>query len=201
MKKQLKHCLLCGRELATAVTWLMFVEKFPPTICERCDGRFDRIGEAMNLSQKEHISLFTYNEAMQDYLHRYKFMKDVVLAKVFHKELHEFFRTLAGIVVPIPLHPEKLQDRTFAQVDELLIQAHIPFTHVLKKRTTDTQHTKTRSERLATPQLFEVTTAVLPKHYIVFDDIYTTGTTIEHAKKALLEAGAKSVSSVSLIRG
>jgi len=42
---------------------------------------------------------------------------------------------------------------------------------------------------------------VQAQDYIVFDDIYTTGTTVAHAKRALLEAGARTVISVSLIRG
>ena len=128
-------------------------------------------------------------------------MYDVVLAKVFQKQLHDVFKQEQRIVVPIPMHPQKLIERTFSHIDELLIAANIPYKHLLEKTTIDTQSKKTREERINTPQLFRVIRKIDPKHYVVFDDIYTTGTTIEHAKKALLEAGAKSVTSLTLIRG
>ena len=134
MKKHVGHCLICGRELDDGVTWLYFAERFPKVICTRCEQRFELCNaqgkaEASNESTKlsEHIALYNYNEAMKDYLHRYKFMKDVVLAKVFRKELNACLRRLNGLVVPIPLHEEKLQERTFAQVDELLNEATIPY--------------------------------------------------------------------------
>lgn len=198
MNKQARNCLLCGRELSLTINWLYFTEKFQDVICTRCKGGFEKI----DFKEGElHLSLYRYNEAMKDYLHRYKFMRDIVLAKVFQKDIYAALGKKQGIVVPIPLHPEKLKERTFAQVDEMLKAANIPFVHVLNKVTIETQSSKTRAERLATAQLFEVKVAISPKHYILFDDIYTTGTTITHAKNALLEAGAKSVESVTLIRG
>jgi len=198
MHKQVKNCLLCGRELSLAITWLYFAEKFQEVICARCKSTFEKVEYEQG---EHHLSLFRYNEAMKDYLHRYKFMKDVVLAKVFRKEIYRVLRKKQGVIVPIPLHPEKLKERTFAQVDELLKAANIPFQHVLKKVTFETQSSKTRAERLATSQLFEVDASISFEHYILFDDIYTTGTTIAHARNALLEAGAKSVESITLIRG
>ena len=212
MLKEVQCCLLCGHELNSNVTWLFFSERFPDVICPRCEEKFERIETSLLSKQLEaeeqpsrwnnnHIALYRYNEAMRDYLHRYKFMKDVVLAKVFRKDLNTVFRRLSGIVVPIPLHPVKLKERTFSQVDELLNEASVPYEDVLEKLTTESQSTKNRAERLATAQLFKTKDVVKPYEYIIFDDIYTTGTTIEHARRALLEAGAKSVKSVTLIRG
>lgn len=42
---------------------------------------------------------------------------------------------------------------------------------------------------------------VKDKDILLVDDIYTTGSTLRHAATMLLEAGAKSVSSLTLIRG
>jgi competence protein ComFC len=38
------------------------------------------------------------------------------------------------------------------------------------------------------------------KSILIIDDIYTTGTTLRHAAKALITAGAKEVSSITLAR-
>ena len=197
MHKEIMDCLLCGAPLIEQVSWLTLIQRFPTTICLKCEQKFSPVQN----EQSDHRSLYHYNEAMKDYLHRYKFMYDVVLAKVFQKQLHNVFKQEQRIVVPIPMHPQKLIERTFSHIDELLIAANIPYKHLLEKTTIDTQSKKTRGERINTPQLFRVTRKIDPKHYVVFDDIYTTGTTIEHAKKALVEAGAKSVTSLTLIRG
>ena len=197
MHKEVIDCLLCGTPLIQQVSWLTLIQRFPTTICEKCEQAFSPV----QTEQSNHRSLFHYNEAMKDYLHRYKFMYDVVLAKVFQKQLHHVLKQEQRIVVPIPMHPQKLVERTFSHIDELLLAAKIPYKHLLEKTTTNTQGKKSREERLNTSQLFRTIEIIGSKDFVVFDDIYTTGTTIDHAKKALLEAGAKNVTSITLIRG
>lgn len=197
MHKEVMDCLLCGAPLMEQVSWLTLIQRFPITICLTCEQKFSPVRN----EQSDHHSLYHYNEAMKDYLHRYKFMGDVVLAKVFQKQLYDIFKREQRIVVPIPMHPQKLVERTFSHIDELLIAAKIPYKHLLEKTTIDNQSKKSREERINTPQLFRLIGKIDHKHYVVFDDIYTTGTTIDHAKRALLEAGAKTVTSITLIRG
>lgn len=197
MHKEIHDCLLCHKPLSAQVSWLMFLSRFSQTICPACEGEFEQAAR----TDADHRALYKYNEQMKDYLHRYKFMHDVVLAYVFQQQLHAALKNEKRIIVPVPMHPIRLLERTFSPVEELLIAAKISYKSLLEKTTTDTQSKKTREERLNTPQLFQVAGQVKPLHYLVFDDIYTTGTTIEHAKKALLEAGAISVVSFTLIRG
>lgn len=148
-------------------------------------------------------SLYLYNEAMKAYIQRYKFLGDVVLAKAFSCTLHAHLKNEQALIVPIPMHIENLKKRTFAPVDELLRAAEIPFVHLLTKTTTATQVGKTREERLQVSQLFDVIheAVVENKDIVLFDDLYTTGTTIRHAQHALLQAGACSVKAVTLIHG
>lgn len=138
---------------------------------------------------------------MKNYLHQYKFLQDVALAGVFAHEINEFLRLKQGTVVPIPMHPEKLKERTFSQVEELLNKAEIPFQNLLVKTTSSVQGKKSKKERLEAGILFESIKDVQPVHYILFDDIYTTGATIHHAAKVLKDAGAKSVEAFTLIKG
>lgn len=201
MNKPILNCLLCDRELHQNIGWKeLLLKTLPQTICSRCEQRFQRIEQQQ---EEGVISLFHYNEAMKDYLHRYKFLHDILLAKVFNKILHEQLKNETRLIIPIPMHPENLRLRTFAHIDELLKFANIPFAHHLTKLSTEQQSLKTREERLQTPQLFEVInpTAIKDKNLLVVDDIYTTGTTLNHAKKALLEAGAKTVHGFTLIHG
>lgn len=200
MHKPVVDCLLCNAPLQQMFGWQnFFVRQLPQVICTRCEEKFERITE----QQEEGVqSLFSYNAAMKEYIHRYKFLGDVALAKVFSRLLHDIFQQQA-LIVPIPMHPANLKKRTFAPVDELLTAAEIPFTHALAKTTTETQVGKTRAERLAVSQLFDVIDRkrVESNKIILFDDLYTTGTTITHAKRALLQAGAQEVKVVTLIHG
>ena len=201
MNKPILNCLLCDRELQQSVSWKeLLLKNLPQTICPRCEQHFQRI----ELQQEEGVvSLFHYNEAMKDYLHRYKFLHDILLAKVFNNTLHEQLKNETRLIIPIPMHPENLKLRTFAHIDELLKAANIPFAHHLTKLSNEQQSLKTRKERLQTLQFFKVInpTAIKDKKLLVVDDIYTTGTTLNHAKKVLLEAGAKTVDGFTLIHG
>lgn len=146
-------------------------------------------------------SLYTYNEAMRDYLHQFKFLQDIALAKVFGDELHHILKSKVNIV-PIPMHPKKKVARTFAHVDELLKSARISFIDILEKNDEEVMGEKSKDERLAMTPLFKLKPNVDIKQevYVLIDDIYTTGTTLRHAATVLKEAGAIQVEAVTLIR-
>lgn len=197
---EVMHCLLCNGLLNGIINWKeLLYNRFPNTICPQCEDKFEPYN---NEEEAEVFSLYQYNEAMQDYFHRYKFMHDVLLAKVFRKQIFEHLHHRKEKIVPIPMHPKKLKERTFSHVDELLKQANIPYVHYLEKITMETQGGKTRKERLKTPQIFRLkeNVQVANEEILLVDDIYTTGTTIRHAKRLLMDAGAKSVKAFTLIR-
>lgn len=198
MNKNDTHCLLCSQPLQTMASWkTLLTKQFPPSACEKCLARFER-----NTSQ-ENLALYRYNEAMKDFLHQYKFLQDVALAKVFRQELYTLFKHEKATIIPIPMHAEKQKKRTFAHMDELLKAAQIPYTQLLEKTTIETQSSKTREERLQTAPLFKLRSdaTVGQKEYLLFDDIKTTGTTLQHARTALEEAGAKNIRIFTLISG
>ena len=201
MNKPITHCLLCERELQQRIGWKeLLIKTLPKTICPRCEVKFERIEKQQ---EQQIISLYHYNDAMKDFLHRYKFLHDVVLAYVFNQVIHEQLKNEKYTIVPIPMHPENLKLRTFAQVDELLKAAKVPYEHHLKKMSNEQQAKKSRIERLQTPQLFEVIDSqqIKNKKILLVDDIITTGTTMNHAKKTLLDAGAQNVRGFTLIHG
>ncbi|MDI2589763.1 ComF family protein [Psychrobacillus sp. NEAU-3TGS] len=206
------NCLICGTTFQPSPTWRkLFLYEKESSTCDRCFSNFKKSDATIDFSDFQGTcyegavdtvtALYSYNEAMKSYLHQYKFLQDVALAQVFAKTLHQAFEGNEGIVVPIPMHPEKLIQRTFAQVDELLNSADIPFQHLLSKTATSEQGKKTRKERLEASPLFEVMNRVEAQHYILFDDIYTTGATLHHAAKLLKDAGATRVEAITLIKG
>ncbi|WP_399628628.1 ComF family protein [Sporosarcina sp. SG10008] len=199
----MNSCQLCETPIAEKPSWKALLALEQQTeICQDCSKKFQRADIKEEEPFLDQItSLYTYNEAMREYLHQYKFLQDVALASVFANELRALLKGNATIV-PIPMHPERRIQRTFAHVDELLKIARIPFTHLLEKTGTEAMGEKSKAQRLAMEPLFKLKqgTAIQPSTYILVDDIYTTGTTLRHAATVLKEAGATRVDAVTLIR-
>ncbi|MCG3089588.1 ComF family protein [Sporosarcina cyprini] len=199
----MSRCLLCEQLIDRRPTWqgLLGVEKIQH-LCEACSNSFQRadIIEEGEILDSVH-SLYEYNEAMREFFHQFKFLQDVALADVFGDDLRDILKGKKA-VVPIPMHPEKRVERTFAHVDELLTRASIPFGQLLDKTSTDVMGEKTREERLAIDPLFKLKeeAVIQPITYTIVDDIYTTGTTLKQAAAVLKEAGAARVDAVTLIR-
>ncbi|MFS0688522.1 phosphoribosyltransferase family protein [Sporosarcina sp. 179-K 8C2 HS] len=198
------NCLLCEQKLAStpSLQSLLAIEK-SSLICEDCSKSFERVDIKEAGDVVDHVtSIYTYNEPMREYLHQYKFLQDVALAGVFANELREELARKDAIIVPIPMHPQKKIDRTFAHVEEMLIAARIPFEDLLIKTNTEVMGEKSREERLSMCNLFSIKPGsdIQNTTYILVDDIYTTGTTLRHAASIMKKAGAARVEAVTLIR-
>ncbi|WP_082731949.1 ComF family protein [Sporosarcina sp. HYO08] len=199
----MNECLLCAQPMRSSPSWraLLGIDE-NSKICLDCSKMFERadiVEEGASLNRI--TSVFTYNEAMREFLHQYKFLQDVALADVFSKELRSYLRK-EGTIVPIPMHLEKKRERTFAHVDELLKSAGISYSHLLEKTGTEVMGEKTKEQRLSMAPLFRLKENIekIDGIYILVDDIYTTGTTLRHAAALLKEAGATRVEAVTLIR-
>ena len=196
-------CLFCQKPNETSPTWKGLLERqFQSLKCEQCAKKFCRVDKTIDGV----FCMFDYNEAMREYFHRLKFMKDVMLVYMFQQEIYDAFRNFQKtyphhIITPIPMHEENKKIRTFSHVEELLLAASVPFSYALKKITTETQSKKTRRQRLETKKLFETISEVKGKHFIIFDDIKTTGVTLQLAKEALIYAGATSVKLIAFSGG
>ncbi|MGO1057939.1 ComF family protein [Planococcus sp. FY231025] len=215
-------CLLCGNESHVLPSWRsLFCNDIEETVCKNCKGRFEKTGpgcrkcglpgneecrdclkwETTRFSGIVHSgrSLYVYNEAMKAFLHQYKFLQDAALSTVFAADLNSALKKEKAIIVPIPMKRENLEERTFAQVDLALEAAQLPYVHLLRK-TGGVQGKKNRAERMAAENLFAWNSTAVPKRIILFDDLYTTGTTMHHAAKVLKEAGAEEIQLFSMIR-
>ena len=111
------------------------------------------------------------------------------------------------IIIPVPLHRKKKLQRGYNQC-ELIAKEIIKYlnnnqcnilleTKALKKiKNTKPQSLKNLNERkLSVIDSYYVDdkSKILSKNILLFDDIYTTGSTCMECKKMLLQAGAKNV--------
>ena len=163
--------------------------------------RWEKETEWAGVLEKNH-SLFTYNDFAQEVIARFKFRGDYVLAHAFAPLIKNKLQSLTfDAIVPIPLSEERLYDRGFNQSEALIRTCQLEPTILLTRTHTEKQSKKSRSERIHLPQVFQVQGEVTAKNILLIDVIYTTGSTLRHAAKQLKEAGAKTVSSLTLARG
>lgn len=148
-------------------------------------------------------SLFLYNAFLQETIARYKFRGDYILARIFSEALLQKLTGLqVDVIVPIPLSPERLQERGFNQAEALINEAGLQTTNVLKRIHSEKQSKKSRKERIHVQQVFQLeTTSIEGKRIMLIDDIYTTGSTLRHAAKVLVNNGAETVKSITIARG
>lgn len=100
-------------------------------------------------------------------------------------------------IVPVPLHPLKLQKRGYNQLTKFGMQLSkslsVPFLQdvLLREKIRQTQTKKNKSERIEnTVTLFKLEKAheVENKHVLLIDDVITTGATLEACAKEILKA-------------
>ena len=115
------------------------------------------------------------------------------------------------LLVPVPLHAERVRERGFNQIEKIL--KHFPEEfrngalskvelHALSRTRHTTQQTRlSREERIknVVGAFAADREAVRGTHVILIDDVTTTGATISECARALREVGAR-VTSIALAR-
>jgi ComF family protein len=110
-------------------------------------------------------------------------------------------------IIPVPLHKKRLEERGYNQVDTfckaLSKELNIPFNNSLLIRTkySKTQTKKSKTERqLYGDTIFDVSFSETDenKHYLLIDDVITTGSTLELCAKALLKIPNTKISIVTI---
>lgn len=192
-----RTCQICGRPLQSLEP--QFIEGEHCSDCTRWEKNPQWQG-----CLRKNQSLFMYNEFLREIIARYKFRGDYILARLFsEKVLQMTMRQKADSLVPIPLSPERLQERGFNQAEAILLEAGLSPANILKRIHSEKQSKKSRHQRIHVEQVFQLKTGVTVtgKKILLIDDIYTTGSTLRHAAKILIEHGADSVSSLTIARG
>jgi ComF family protein len=158
---------------------------------------------------------FVHGGKTQALLHELKYKGNqaigVFLGRLFAQTLKEANMQQAfELIVPIPLHPSKLQKRGYNQVDciaqgmaaELAIAWEADA--LVRVRANVSQTTQDRIGRLEnSAQLFEVNPklTIKGKKVLLLDDVITTGATIESAALELLAAQCQALSVAALASG
>lgn len=192
-----KTCKICNRPLERLDA--QFIAGDCCTDCKRWEEDPDWRGLL-----KENHSLYVYNEFLKEMISQFKFRGDYCIAKAFSGKIARTAKKMDyDLIVPVPLSKERQYERGFNQSEALIIEAGLKPFHALDRIHGEKQSKKSRRERIHLNQVFQVKAEanIRGKKILLVDDIYTTGSTLRHAAKVLIGAGAKSVSSLTLARG
>lgn len=204
-EEALKKGALCGDCLA-----LFEKEKIRGAFCTTCGEPFasetggaHRCGRCSSVDPLfvEARSAFLYEGRVRDAVHSFKYGGRVTLGVPLARLMIE---TIAlsetpDVVVPVPLHRERLRSRGYnqslllARAASRIISAPVDRLHLRKTRLTADQVDLTAREREENVRgAFEAdASAFKDKTVLLIDDVLTTGSTVRECSKMLSKAGAR----------
>jgi len=163
----------------------------------------------------EHASALVYfhkEGIVQELIHNLKYRKQQQVGRLMGEWYAPSLKDVAALqtvtdVIPVPLHPKKLRERGYNQVTEFGravaqgMGVHYNEAILLRTSYTKTQTQKNRELRAGIiNSAFDVkyTDADAGKHFLLVDDVITTGATLEACGKFLLQIPNAKVSIVTI---
>lgn len=197
------------REMLQLLIDLIFPPK-PEELRLRVLSPVDFIKIAQQSSSKE--ALFSYQDPLvKELVWQIKYKKNKQAIKIagyaIYKILDEKF-TEPILLIPIPISKKRRRERGYNQcelvVDEILRLDQenrflTDYNLLARVKHIERQTLKGRKERIEnTKNIFEVNKKSDNQKIILIDDVITTGSTVEEAKKALLLAGYNDVYAIAI---
>lgn len=226
-------CLWCLQEVSLTLTWSSILN--PPgniPICHECETNLaylpidgctscnrettaDVCDDCKRWQQFyngkdplcQNISIFQYNDFLQEVIAKWKYRGDYILGELFRKAVKDrYVRGLRAqiprdaVILPIPLSAERKRERAFNQASQLA--SFLPGEKVSTMTRThgEKQSKKSRFARMHAQNPF-ILTKNIHNAVVLVDDIYTTGSTLRQAATVLESAGSPAVYALTLARG
>ncbi len=189
-------------------------------ICPKCIAKLNDIKQC-----KKHIYLtknftdamyiFKYEDLVRECFIKYKFGEQNYRYKAFanfmikDKKICGFLKKY-DIIIPVPISKKRKKQRGYNQ-SELIIKEctkldesiNVYMNILYKTKNTKPQSTLNKEQRKMNLQgAYEVKNSnhITNKKVLLFDDIYTTGSTLEECAKVLRQAGAFEISVLTLAK-
>ena len=222
-------CLICGKgtpdegSLLVCTACLRDVTLIVRPSCPRCGKPFptargdDHVcGECLHTTSNIHSvrALGTYEGTLRKIVHLIKYRRKAAVAVVLERLLERHGHwgdgaAASDIIVPVPLHKQRLRERGFNQAvlwgNVVGKKFCIPVERnvILRTRWTDPQVTLRGRERENNVlNAFSVRKPALLRNtkVLLVDDVYTTGATMKECARVLRKAGASRIDGLVIAR-
>ena len=151
------------------------------------------------------VSVFTYQEPINGFLNALKFQQQLSYSRFLGQHLVQAIQqqyadeSFPSVLIPVPLHKKRLQERGFNQALEIArllrkpLNIRIDAHSVKRTRATPHQIQLTAVERRRNLRDAFTVTKSLPEHVAILDDVVTTTSTVTELCRTLLSSGVKRV--------
>ena len=191
-----QKCSICGKPLDAIIPKM--------AVCGAClkNPPYFRQAEAV----------FKYNDTSKKLILAFKHVDHVDLNNLFIKWMEQNSGKLIqknDLIIPVPLHWRRLLKRKYNQ-SALIAQGlaknfgkiYDPLTLIRRKPTKSQGHLSPKERQKNIKNAFYVKNSnkIKDKTILLIDDVFTTGATVNECAKVLLQAGAKSVDVLTIVR-
>ncbi len=180
----------------------------------------DKIGiQNVNIKQKYYLIAgqkvywekmlycFDYKSIVRKYMLQYKFFDKSYLAKFFsyeilkNKKVYEILKSY-DIIIPVPMDKIKKSSRGYNQTELIsniisqkgeIVSGNKILEKVKKTKTQSTLKKQERKINIENSYVVKCVDKVKNKKVILFDDIFTTGATVNEISKKLKQAGVSKI--------
>lgn len=186
-------------------------------LCKKCEieikkYQLNEIEKVKNKNYNYQIKILKYENIIRKKIIDYKFNEKSYLYKTFgkiilnNKKIYSFLKKY-DIILCVPMYKKKKKQRGYNQAEliakELSEKLYIEFSlnNLVKIKDTKKQSTLTKRERTQNlKDAFEVKNKGILKNkkIILFDDIFTTGSTANECCNVLKKAGVKEIAVLTL---
>ena len=183
------------------------------SLCEKCKLKLEKldITKIDNYTDKnfnKHIYIFKYDKEIRKMLLDYKFNEKSYLYKTFSKiiiknqKVCDFIKEY-DMIIPVPLHKKRLKSRGYNQC-ELIMKEVSKTNRYLKVNSNilekvknslpqSTLNKKERIENIKEAYIVKNYELIKNKKILIFDDIFTTGSTVDECSRILMKYNPKEI--------
>ncbi len=202
-------CILCAQSQASSLglcnacyadlPWLT------QDVCPQCalpSLRNQLCGHCLHASPKFDAThaVFSYDYPLQSMMQRYKYGEMLMLGHTFAEILAQQVRTRPDVIIPMPLHPQRLQQRGFNQSLEIAKivsrRLHIAVdsqTCVRTKFTVPQVSLPPKQRVRNVKNAFSCQSSLTGLNIALLDDVMTTGASLNALAASVKKAGANQV--------